>query len=230
MFLAYFTLSGTDVAFWGAAIIFLVYYIFNDILKKYKSRIEKENNKERESLKSAESELNIKKAELETVIVETKKKAIEWGMVELEKFKAEELQKLKAELMENAERYAKLLTSRWVQENEERIRKDAANRSVRNVMGKVTEQLLPFSEQMSLFNPRDVRFIGSPIDLIVFDGAEEKKDEINIVFIEVKTGTSALSKRQKSIKEAIERGRVFWKPVSLRSFSDDVEEALKDSD
>lgn len=228
MILGYYMFSGTDLALWAVAVTFIIIYIFNDLLKKYKSKIEELNNKEKERLKNAETDFNIKKAELETTIAETKKKAIEWGLLELEKFKADELQKLKAEIMENAERYARLLTAKWVEENEDRIRKDAANRSVRNVMGRVTEQLLPFSEAMSMFNPKDARFIGSPIDLVVFDGAEEMRDNINIVFIEVKTGTSALSKRQKLIKDAIENGRVEWKRVNMKNFGDDVEDALKE--
>jgi hypothetical protein len=43
------------------------------------------------------------------------------------------------------------------------MRKDAANRSARNVQGKVTEHLIPLSEAMRHFNPKDVRLIGSSI-------------------------------------------------------------------
>ncbi len=114
----------------------------------------------------------------------------------------------------------------WIIENEDRIRKDAANRSVRIVMGKVTEHLIPFNEAFSQFNPKDARFIGSPIDLIVFDGAEDKKDEINIYFIEVKTGTSALSQRQKKVMEAVKAKRVDWLRLNVKDFGDDVNQSL----
>ncbi len=121
------------------------------------------------------------------------------------------------------------LLSQWKIENEDRIRKDAANRSVRNVLGKVTEHLIPFSEAMKQFNPKDIRFVGSPIDLIVFDGAEElKKEEMTIWFIEIKTGKSTLSKRQQIIRDAIESNRVKWLRVDMKSFGDDVNAALSE--
>lgn len=105
---------------------------------------------------------------------------------------------------------------------------DAANRSVRNVLGKVTEHLIPFSEAMKHFNPKDIRFIGSPIDLIVFNGAEELRNDISIHFIEVKTGTSALSKRQQLIRNAIENQRIHWLRVNMKDFGDNVNEALNE--
>lgn len=75
---------------------------------------------------------------------------------------------------------------------------------------------MPFSYLFEDFNPRDARFIGSPIDLIVFDGVSDKKDKIDIYFIEVKTGNSALSQTQKKIRDAIEAHRVYWIPISLK--------------
>ena len=78
------------------------------------------------------------------------------------------------------------------------------------------------------FNPRDTRFIGSPIDLIVFDGLEEKKELITIHFIEVKTGKSVLSPVQKKIKDAIENYRVKWELMSLRDFGESINNDLAD--
>src|SRR5690606_13765265 len=56
----------------------------------------------------------------------------------------------------------------WKSEKEANIRQDAAARSQAVILGKVTEQIIPF-HQAFLYNPKDVRFIGSPIDLIVSD-------------------------------------------------------------
>jgi predicted Holliday junction resolvase-like endonuclease len=49
------------------------------------------------------------------------------------------------------------------------LRRDAVARSEAVTTGKVSEQLLPFLPEFP-FNPRDARFLGSPVDLIVFGG------------------------------------------------------------
>ena len=56
--------------------------------------------------------------------------------------------------------------------------------------------------------------MGSPIDLIVFDGLDEESLR-EIYFVEVKTGASAsLTSRQRQIRDAIKAGRVRW--IELR--------------
>ena len=86
-------------------------------------------------------------------------------------------------------------------EREKAIRKDAIARSTSVVKGKVAEQLVPFAANFG-FNPRDCRFIGSPIDLVVFEGLTEGLLQ-RIVFIEVKTGKSRLSRREREVRDAI---------------------------
>jgi predicted Holliday junction resolvase-like endonuclease len=207
----------SDGWFWGLGVgVVILLLIFVGDIKELKNKL----------LKS-QTDYTEQKLIFEKKEAEYKLNMNVLATAEFEKFKETELEAQKKIITENTLAAARNVLAEWIAENEERIRKDAANRSVRNVMGKVTEQLLPFSEAMSLFNPKDARFLGSPIDLIIFDGSEELKEEINIVFIEVKTGTSALSKRQRLIKEAIESKRVFWKRVNMRDFGDDVNEALK---
>lgn len=65
-----------------------------------------------------------------------------------------------------------------------------------------------------MFNPKDVKFIGSPIDLIVFQGLQEGLNRVSIHFIEVKTGSSKLSETQIKIKSAVEDKRVFWEEIN----------------
>lgn len=57
----------------------------------------------------------------------------------------------------------------WVRREEKRIREDAIRKSEAVIRGKVTEHLMPYFPEFK-YNPKDVRFIGTPIDLIVFDG------------------------------------------------------------
>ena len=79
---------------------------------------------------------------------------------------------------------------------------------------RLLEQLLPYFPDFP-FNPKDVRHIGSPIDLIVFDGLSDEKLE-RILFVEVKTGSSAsLTTRERMIKKVIEDHRVEWKELFI---------------
>jgi len=96
----------------------------------------------------------------------------------------------------------------WRIEEEEKIRSDASKRSSAVTIGKVTEHLAPYLLTFP-FNPKDARFLGAPIDLIVFDGLSE--DEVReIIFLEVKTGGSTLSGRERSVRDAVKEGRVSW--------------------
>src|ERR1700733_7722990 len=84
-------------------------------------------------------------------------------------------------------------------------RQDTLMRSHRVVSGKVQEHLVPFlPEFLDHFNPRDARFLGSPIDFVVFEGLDEGEECRSIVLVEVKTGKSALSKRERQVRDAVE--------------------------
>ncbi len=88
-------------------------------------------------------------------------------------------------------------------------RKDAVNRSRAVLGGQMTEQIAPFLPNFPC-NPADVRFVGKPIDFVAFPGASENEEIDEVLFIEVKTGGSKLSEREKQIKAAVEGGRVRY--------------------
>ena len=88
-------------------------------------------------------------------------------------------------------------------------RKDAVNRSRAVLGGQFSEQLAPFFPGFPC-NPGDVRFVGKPIDFVAFPGSAEGGDIKEIYFIEVKSGQSKLSPREKQIKLAVEQGRVKY--------------------
>ena len=70
------------------------------------------------------------------------------------------------------------------------------------------EQLSPFLPNFP-FDPTEVRFIGSPIDCLVFRGASrEECDEV--VFLEIKTGKGELKSVQRRVRDAVNQGRVRW--------------------
>jgi hypothetical protein len=91
---------------------------------------------------------------------------------------------------------------------ERRIREDAARRQRAVVGGQVSEQLAPYLPGFP-FSPSEARFIGKPVDLLVFVGMDGKRIE-KIVFVEVKTGKARLSDQERQIREAVEAGRVEW--------------------
>lgn len=88
-------------------------------------------------------------------------------------------------------------------------RKDAVKRSKAVVAGQVYEQIAPLLPDFPC-NINDVQFIGKPVDFIGFCGDSDSDLVDEILFIEVKSGTSTLSAREKSVKEAIENHRVRY--------------------
>ena len=88
------------------------------------------------------------------------------------------------------------------------IREDAVQRSQAVTAGKVHEQLAPYFPLFP-YNPKDVRFLGSPIDLVIFDGLAEGRLR-RIVFLEVKTGSSGLTHRERCVREVIDAGDIEW--------------------
>jgi len=97
----------------------------------------------------------------------------------------EEISGLKSQVAFQEEQYAKLFSQKKSSE-------------VRT--GKITEQIAPFLEDYPL-NPRTARFIGDPIDFVHFD-------EDKVTFVEVKSGKSQLSKKQRGIRDLIKEGKV----------------------
>lgn len=88
------------------------------------------------------------------------------------------------------------------------VRQDAVLRSQAVTTGKVYEQLVPYLPKFP-FNPKDVRFLGAPVDFVVFDGLSEGEVR-RIVFVEVKTAASELSTRERRVRDAVRAGRVAW--------------------
>lgn len=90
-------------------------------------------------------------------------------------------------------------------------REDAIKRSKAVLGGQMAEQIAPFLPEFPC-NPQDARFIGKPVDFIAFKTTlsenEEKIEEI--LLIEVKTGDSKLSAREKQVKECVEKGKIRY--------------------
>ncbi|MCH8945872.1 MAG: hypothetical protein IIA85_03045 [Nanoarchaeota archaeon] len=92
-------------------------------------------------------------------------------------------------------------------------RKDAILKSRSVLGGLFSEQLAPFLPNFN-FKPTECRFLGKPVDFIVFKGLDNKKID-EIVFVEVKSGKSKLSFVEKSLKEAIKNKKVSWEEYRI---------------
>ena len=91
---------------------------------------------------------------------------------------------------------------------EHRIREEAIQRSRSVLAGQFSEQLAPYLPDFP-FNPSEAKFIGKPIDFIVFNGMDEKNID-EVVFVEVKSGKSSLNSNERKLKETIREKRVRW--------------------
>ena len=119
--------------------------------------------------------------------------------------------KLEAEMQRRINSEYRLLFEKWKKEYEKDIRKEAASKSRSTLTGKITEHFIPYLPDFP-YDPQDARFLGAPIDFIVFDGmsAGELKD---VILVEVKTNTSSLNKRERQLRDAVNEGRVKWTEI-----------------
>ena len=106
-------------------------------------------------------------------------------------WKDRELQGALVQLRRAAQVEAGASLERWRVEEEANIRADAIRRSSAVVSGKVSEHLAPYMAGFP-YNPKDARFLGTPIDFLVFDGMSDD-DVRQVVFLEIKTrGSTSL--------------------------------------
>lgn len=107
-------------------------------------------------------------------------------------------------------------------------RKEAIMKSRAVLGGQFSEQLAPFLPNFK-YLPTEARFVGKPIDFLVFKGMDEKK--INeVVFVEVKSGKAKLTEHEKNLKDTIDNKRVRWEeyriPEELTKKKDDETKKL----
>lgn len=102
---------------------------------------------------------------------------------------------------------------RWKARYTQAIRQDAVQRSQAVTSGKVQEQLVPYLPEFG-FNPKDARFLGSPVDLLVFDGLDDGELR-RVVFLEIKTGGSALTGRERQVRDVVRAHQVAWEELRI---------------
>ena len=101
-------------------------------------------------------------------------------------------------------------------------RKDSNERQRNTIKGQVSETIAPWL--MNAVNSvKELNFLGNPIDFVGFKGLDGD-GEVEIKFIEVKTGKSKLNKNQRRVKAAVMAKKVQW--VEVRINDTDIEEKV----
>jgi len=164
---------------------FFWYYSHRNVkrqLQEYKELFEISDASQKEAQAKVEGYLKIIGGK--DILIDRAAKIIEVAISQ-EELRTEEIVGLKSRVEFQEDQYAKLLGQKKSSE-------------VRT--GKIAEQIAPFLEDYPL-DPRTARFIGDPIDFVHFD-------EGKVTFVEVKSGKSQLSKKQRAIRDLIKEGKV----------------------
>ena len=123
----------------------------------------------------------------------------------------------------------KYKTNKYWENEIPNYRKDAIMKSRAVLGGQFSEQLAPYLPNFK-YLPTECKFLGKPIDFLVFKGMDEKKIE-EVVFVEVKSGNAKLNQHEKNLKETIDKKRVRWVeyriPEGLTE-KKDIEDKIKD--
>ena len=93
-------------------------------------------------------------------------------------------------------------------------RKDSVKRQRAIIKGDISEIIAPWS--MTVVNSvKELNFLGNPIDFVGFKGMDGE-GEIEIKFIEVKSGKSKLNKNQRRIRDAVKSKRIDWIEIQIK--------------
>jgi len=92
-------------------------------------------------------------------------------------------------------------------------RADAIKRSRSSLEGAVYEQLVPQLPEWH-HTPSEARFLGDPVDYIVFEGLSTG-EPTQITIVEIKKGNSNTTKVQNKIRDLIKDGKVAWELIKI---------------
>jgi len=102
----------------------------------------------------------------------------------------------------------------WRNDNEFEIRRKAIYQSRAAIAETISEELSIINNNFA-FNPKDIKFIGRFIDLIIFDGSAEESD-VSIYFVEI-LNKRHLNKNdyKEQVEKAIKIGNYNFEEINL---------------
>lgn len=98
--------------------------------------------------------------------------------------------------------------------------KRSVNTSRAVLKGKMAEQLAPIMPEFR-YLPSDAKFLGDPVDYVVFDGytdfrdGEGRAEDIEVILMDIKSGDARLTKGQQAIAQAVQEGRVRFEILRI---------------
>lgn len=198
----------------------IIYYNVYDsyFYKKPKVKPEQENKEEQqrqqESILSEQIDKFIEKDRQKDIIHQTSVNKLTQEITSLKEKQSELLltnknwEKSYNQL--NAEQLFKIgsLEKQILEVSEQKKKVTSQKKSSEVRLGHIAETLAPFLDQFE-FDPETCTFMGRPIDYISFGDDE-------ITFIEVKSGKSQLSAKQRHIRDLVNNKLVAWKEVRIK--------------
>ena len=109
----------------------------------------------------------------------------------------------------------KLIASRHLAAEIKMAREDAVKRSRAVLNGQLSEQFAAFFPGFPA-DPTEIRFVGKPVDFVAFPGLSTGTVD-EVLFVEVKTGNAALSKVERSLRDAVEKKNVRYTEYRIPS-------------
>ena len=95
----------------------------------------------------------------------------------------------------------------WIEELP-KIRQESVKKSREILTGQFSEQLAPYMPNFP-YSPTECKFLGKPIDFIVFKGLDSK-EPVEVIFVEVKSGESKLSTVERKLRDVVRNKKVKW--------------------
>ena len=118
--------------------------------------------------------------------------------------------------------YEKYIAELQLEHQQELIQaqRRSVNTSRAVLKGKMAEQLAPLLPEFQ-YLPSDAKFLGDPVDYVVFDGytnfrdGDGTVDDIEVILLDIKSGGARLSKGQQAIAQAVREGRVRFETLRI---------------
>lgn len=118
------------------------------------------------------------------------------------------------EYQRNQEQLLDLKFKEWLSENEFDIRRTAIRQMNSHILDNISKELSIVKNNFA-FNPKDIKFTGRFIDLIIFDGAADE-ELVNIYFIDIqRPGITGKHTFKAKVANAIKKGNVSFQEINL---------------
>ncbi len=113
------------------------------------------------------------------------------------------------------------ITSASEEKSQEIKKQKSRAASAHTTKGQLLEKWCPFLEHPEIdpdWEAKNWSFMGNPIDYIIFDWRNDKTINLadgKVVLLDVKSGKSQLTTKQRRIRDLIQAGKVEWRTIRL---------------